>query len=114
MNIFLLIGIMILSTFVISFSVAGMIRMISIGINFIRIQKTHTEDQHESLTEVQNKAAGQDQELETVAAIGLGIKLYLEDMHDYEKTVMTIQKVVRPYSPWSSKIYGLRQNPKGR
>ncbi len=114
MNIFLVIGIMVISTFVISFAVAGMIRLISISINFLRIQKTKTTDQHESLTEVQNEAAGQDQQLETVAAIGLAIKLYLEDIHDYERTIMTIQKVVRPYSPWSSKIYGLRQNPKGR
>lgn len=114
MNIFLVIGIMVISTFVISFAVAGMIRLISISINFLRIQKTKTTDQHESLTEVQNEAAGQDQQLETVAVIGLAIKLYLEDIHDYERTVMTIQKVVRPYSPWSSKIYGLRQNPKGR
>jgi hypothetical protein len=114
MNIYLLIGIMVISTFAISFAVAGMIRLISMSINYLQIQKTKTEDQHESLAEVQNAATGRDEELETVAAIGLGIELYLADIHDYEKTIMTIKKVVRPYSPWSSKIYGLRQNPKGR
>jgi len=48
---------------------------------------------------------------EVVAAIGLALSLHLQDVHDYEKTVLTMMKVMRPYSPWSSKIYGLRQIP---
>ncbi|MDR1746137.1 MAG: lamin tail domain-containing protein [Tannerella sp.] len=32
-----------------------------------------------------------------------------EDVHDLENTVLTIRKVARSYSPWSSKIYGLRE-----
>jgi hypothetical protein len=48
---------------------------------------------------------------ELVAAIGLALYLHLEDYHDYERTMLTIQKAIRPYSPWSSKIYGLRQTP---
>lgn len=46
-----------------------------------------------------------------VAAIALALSLYIQDIHDYERTILTIQKVMRPYSPWSSKIYGLRQTP---
>jgi len=45
------------------------------------------------------------------AVIGVALNLYMDDVHDYEDTILTIQKVVRPYSPWSSKIYGLRQVP---
>jgi Na+-transporting methylmalonyl-CoA/oxaloacetate decarboxylase gamma subunit len=45
------------------------------------------------------------------AVIALALNQYLEDVHDYENTVLTINKIVRPYSPWSSKIYGLRQIP---
>jgi len=48
---------------------------------------------------------------EVIAAIGLALSMHLQDAHDYEKAVITIQKVMRPYSPWSSKIYGLRQIP---
>ena len=114
MNIFTVIGIIFLSTFVISFLVAGLIRLISLAINFTRIQKEKSQDVHEDLAVVQSEASGQESDLEIVAAIGLAIHQYLEEMHDYERTVMTIQKVVKPYSPWSSKIYGLRQNPKGR
>jgi glutaconyl-CoA/methylmalonyl-CoA decarboxylase subunit delta len=45
---------------------------------------------------------------EVNAAIAAAIHLYRSEMHDYENTVLTISKVSRTYSPWSSKIYGLR------
>jgi hypothetical protein len=48
---------------------------------------------------------------EVNAAIAMTIHLYLSEMHDYENTVLTIQKVSRNYSPWSSKIYTLRKTP---
>lgn len=46
---------------------------------------------------------------EVNAAIAAAIHLYRSEMHDYEDTILTIKKVSRTYSPWSSKIYGLRQ-----
>jgi glutaconyl-CoA/methylmalonyl-CoA decarboxylase subunit delta len=45
---------------------------------------------------------------EVNAAIAVAIHLYRSELHDYEDTVLTINKVSRTYSPWSSKIYGLR------
>jgi glutaconyl-CoA/methylmalonyl-CoA decarboxylase subunit delta len=45
---------------------------------------------------------------EVNAAIAAAIFLYRSELHDYENTVLTINKVSRTYSPWSSKIYGLR------
>lgn len=48
---------------------------------------------------------------EVVAAIGLALQMYRSDLHDRESTVITINRVARVYSPWSSKIYGLRQLP---
>ncbi len=47
---------------------------------------------------------------EVNAAIATAIYLYRSELHDFEDTVLTIKKVSRTYSPWSSKIYGLR-NP---
>jgi Na+-transporting methylmalonyl-CoA/oxaloacetate decarboxylase gamma subunit len=44
------------------------------------------------------------------AAIAMALHLYFSEMHDKEDTVLTINKVSRTYSPWSSKIYGLRQH----
>lgn len=46
------------------------------------------------------------------AAIATAIFLYYEDVHDIENTVLTIKKIQRPYSPWSSKLYGLREVPR--
>lgn len=44
---------------------------------------------------------------EEIAAIALALNQHL-DAHDRESTILTINKVRRAYSPWSSKIYGLR------
>lgn len=41
------------------------------------------------------------------AAIGTALFLFFSDKHDEEKYVMTVKKVSRTYSPWSSKIYGV-------
>lgn len=46
------------------------------------------------------------------AAIAMALYLYQSEMHDYENTVLTMKKVSRPYSPWSSKIYTLRKSPR--
>jgi glutaconyl-CoA/methylmalonyl-CoA decarboxylase subunit delta len=42
------------------------------------------------------------------AAISAALFLYLGDLHDEENTIMTIKKVSKTYSPWSSKIYSVR------
>jgi hypothetical protein len=49
---------------------------------------------------------------EVSAVIGLALHLYKQQLSDYEKVRLTIARVSRTYSPWSSKIYGLRQNPR--
>lgn len=45
------------------------------------------------------------------AAIGMALYLHFSELHDFESTVLTIKKVQKSYSPWSSKIYGLREYP---
>ena len=44
---------------------------------------------------------------EVIAAISMALHQHL-NAHDYEDTILTINKVKRAYSPWSSKIYSLR------
>jgi hypothetical protein len=41
------------------------------------------------------------------AAIAAALYLFFSELHDEEKYVMTIRKVSKTYSPWSSKIYGV-------
>jgi Na+-transporting methylmalonyl-CoA/oxaloacetate decarboxylase gamma subunit len=42
------------------------------------------------------------------AAIAMALYLYYE-LHDEESNVLTIDRVSRNYSPWSSKIYSMRR-----
>lgn len=46
------------------------------------------------------------------AAIGLALTLYFKEQHDEESGIITIKRVARTYSPWSSKIYGVNNNPR--
>lgn len=48
---------------------------------------------------------------EVFAAIAMAMH-ESQNMHDVEDTVLTITRVKRSYSPWSSKIYTLRETPK--
>ncbi len=51
---------------------------------------------------------------EIYAAIAMAMYQYSKDLHDVENTVLTINRGAKAYSPWSSKIYGLRQVPDKR
>lgn len=44
---------------------------------------------------------------EEYAAIATAIFLYNNELHDEENTVLTINKVAKTYSPWSSKLYNM-------
>lgn len=59
----------------------------------------------------QGKPAHEDEDLSIVgdvsAAIATALYLYLNEVHDEEHTIMTIKKVSKNYSPWSSKIFGV-------
>ncbi len=49
---------------------------------------------------------------EVNAAIAMALYLYGNQLHDQEDPIITMTKVSRTYSPWSSKIYGLRKSPR--
>jgi len=44
---------------------------------------------------------------EVNAAVSMALYLYFEELHDEEERILTMEKVSRTYSPWSSKIYGI-------
>ena len=44
---------------------------------------------------------------EVSAAISTALHIFFNEMHDDEKTVITIKKISSRYSPWSSKIYNV-------
>lgn len=45
---------------------------------------------------------------EETAAIAMALHLYLSEIHDTESGVLTIKHISKRYSPWSSKIYAVR------
>lgn len=69
------------------------------------------EREHKETTAQDSKAvvrvAPSDVSGEVYAAIAAAIHLYNDELHDMENTVLTINKVSRTYSPWSSKIHGM-------
>ena len=98
---------------VISFFVAFVINTIYVLIQKIKGKAKVEEDPKAiptiQLSNVQREAKGTDKTDEIYAAIGYALHLYLSEIHDREKMQITIQKTIRPYSPWSSKIYGLNR-----
>ena len=66
--------------------------------------------------DITNEAEAKEKKLgeapgEVFAAIAMAMH-ESQNMHDVEETVLTITRVKRSYSPWSSKIYTLRETPK--
>jgi Na+-transporting methylmalonyl-CoA/oxaloacetate decarboxylase gamma subunit len=49
---------------------------------------------------------------EIAAAISMALLQHFQESHDIENTIITIKKVQSTYSPWNSKLHGLRQYPK--
>ncbi len=47
-------------------------------------------------------------DINEMTAISLALHLYLEqEIHDQESNIITIKRIQRRYSPWSSKIYSM-------
>ena len=46
------------------------------------------------------------------AAIAMALYLHFDQIHDEESNIITIKKVTKNYSPWSSKIYGVMNQPR--
>ena len=81
-----------------------------IGKGSIRASQRRAQEKgHTSVTE----ADIEDTAGEVYAAIAMALHLCQtdEDTHDIENTILTINRVTRNYSPWSSKIYSLRETP---
>jgi Na+-transporting methylmalonyl-CoA/oxaloacetate decarboxylase gamma subunit len=45
---------------------------------------------------------------EVNAAIAMALYSYFNELHDVESGLMTIKRISRHYSPWSSKLYNMK------
>ena len=108
-------GAMAFTAIVVVFTVLCLLFLIFklIGVYMVRVAKrkdTNSKRVKDSANTVGNSTSSYSGE--EVAAIAMALALYKEDLHDKESTILTINRVARAYSPWSSKIYGLRQTPR--
>lgn len=62
-------------------------------------------------SEIDRKSRPDHDSGEEIAAIVMALHEHL-DAHDNEQAILTINKVKKAYSPWSSKIYSMRHLPK--
>ncbi|MFA8436372.1 MAG: OadG family protein [Marinifilaceae bacterium] len=46
------------------------------------------------------------------AAIAMALHMHFDQLHDEESNIITIKKITKNYSPWSSKIYGVMNQPR--
>ncbi len=111
MNVFTLILYMYAIAAAISFFVALIIHAIYFVIKIMEKQKSGKSEpmplSAANFKEIQTEAALMENEGEVMAAIAMALFLHSKDLHDEETLKLTIKKSARPYSPWSSKIYGL-------
>ncbi len=77
-------------------------RYVHMASNFMYKQNRLRKNSSEEPAEPVQKITGDEN-----AAIAAALFLYFSELHDEEKYVMTVKKVSRTYSPWSSKIYGI-------
>lgn len=89
--------------------------LLFLSVIILNFQKVLVKQQRKKLKKVGHRAADHKDITisgEVSAAIAMSLQLHFEEVHDFENTVLTIKKVERTYSPWSSKLYGLREYPK--
>jgi hypothetical protein len=72
----------------------------------LKSQETSTEAKDSVVPEM-------NEELHQEIAVVITLAIYMYDMkmREDENAIITIQKMMKPYSPWSSKIYSLREQP---
>jgi Na+-transporting methylmalonyl-CoA/oxaloacetate decarboxylase gamma subunit len=98
------------------FSFWGIVLLLAVLFIFFYIRTNKivaAKNQAKAEENLQHKTvSNEDIEEETAAAIAFAIHRYKNELHDQESFTITLKKVSRIYSPWSSKIYTLRQNPR--
>ncbi len=90
---------------------AALVILYLVFFNFAKILQKNVKKRLRAKGEIAHEDEDISVSGEINAAISAALYLHFEEAHDYENTVITIKKVQRTYSPWSSKIYGLRNYP---
>ncbi len=81
------------------------------GMAMIRFYERKTAKPAEAAPAPTKRKPAGEQVQEEMAAIALALKMFQEEQHILESTVITINRASRVYSPWSSKIHGIPPIP---
>lgn len=76
---------------------------------FNKQSKKNNSSADENIVAKDQAKASENPHGEIASVIAVAIHLYINQVRAYENNIITIQKIMKPYSPWSSKIYGMRQ-----
>lgn len=93
------------------FSALLVLALCFLGISKIGARRMRQEKARAQGIDTKVEARPEHDSGEEIAAIVMALHQHL-DAHDNESTILTINKVKRAYSPWSSKIYSLRELPR--
>ncbi|MDD5360988.1 MAG: hypothetical protein PHN88_02575 [Ignavibacteria bacterium] len=74
------------------------------------LKKRENKEEKKPVAKPQAKKSGSDDEI--MVAIATAIALYTQGSYETFDSKMTIKRIDRPYSPWSSKIYMMRKWPR--
>ncbi len=66
-------------------------------------EEVRTQTQASAPVVAQNSTIGNEE----YAAIAAAIYMYNNELHDEENTILTINRISKAYSPWSSKLYNM-------
>jgi Na+-transporting methylmalonyl-CoA/oxaloacetate decarboxylase gamma subunit len=105
------IGMTMIAMFVV-FSALAILYIIYKNIGNFFVNKVAKSKKNEAVQVTDGKEPKVELSGEVNAAIAMALYMYQNEMHDFENTVLTIRKVSKNYSPWSSKIYTLRKSPR--
>jgi len=73
-----------------------------------RIKKYGSELKEKKSMESETEMSTEIRPPDTEAAIALALYMYFNEMHDEESDIITVKRVSKTYSPWSSKLYSMR------
>lgn len=76
------------------------------------IKKSVAKKHAKSATEKSGNQPKEEMSAEVNAAIAMALYSFFNANHDEENAILTINRVSRMYTPWSSKIYNLRHHPR--
>jgi len=73
-----------------------------------RIKKSGSDMKERKAFEIEAGRLSEIRNSDTEAAIAMALYMYFNEMHDEESDVITVKRVSKTYSPWSSKLYSMR------